>query len=466
MKTDPKTISPGLQIGEYIIEKKLGEGGMGEVWSGKHPQIGKQVAIKILGSSLQANSQNVARFVQEARAVNEIQHRNIVDIFSFGELPDGRPYFVMEYLRGKSLSEYLIERGPLPFSELLMIMEQVCSALAACHSQSIIHRDLKPENIFLVFEGTGRNGPSIFVKLLDFGIAKIDSSGKESLTGSGIMMGTPAYMSPEQCEGAKHVDHRSDIYSLGIILCELLTGRTPFREGDDGIGVIISKHMFMAPPPPSSMVSGRKLPFALDLLVLRALAKKPEERPVSCMELYEDLARTIGEDRNETSESLQGAKPIYPQGAAGVSDPLKKAATAELAKRNTPQPDALGSAVTKMASTTSPPTTKRTWAFGAVSIAVLLAAGAIYFVSTPASSEDLATKVNPRMEILEEPVQDSSLQVPLPLNKIKTTTSQPTEETPETKEEPATTTPKKTTNKKKTTKTTKNKDSLLLKDDD
>src|SRR5262249_18710981 len=247
---------PGAPIGEYIAEDKIGEGGTGECWRGHHPVIGKRVAIKLLNRDFVANKEVVTRFIQEARAVNEIRHRGLIDIFSFGELPDGRPYFVMEFLDGKPLSKYIKGKGPLPFGEITDIFGQICRALQAAHDRGIIHRDLKPDNIYLVLE----EGAPPFVKVLDFGIAKLAGSGPEGqhLTRTGAIFGTPAYMSPEQCEGAKAVDQRSDIYALGIILFEMITGRTPFSEPGEGIGTIMMKQMSLPAPPPSALVTGRQ----------------------------------------------------------------------------------------------------------------------------------------------------------------------------------------------------------------
>jgi serine/threonine protein kinase len=200
----------GAMVGKYILEAKIGEGGMGEVWRGKNPEINKRVAIKILNPQLLANAQAISRFKREALAVNEIRHKNLVDIFDVGEMPDGRPYFVMEYLEGEPLDEYMKRKVMLPFAEIQAFLQPICKALAATHQRNIIHRDLKPENIFLVKE---EDAPPT-VKLLDFGIAKLSISedSKHNATRTGSVIGTPAYMSPEQCEGARAVDHRSDLY--------------------------------------------------------------------------------------------------------------------------------------------------------------------------------------------------------------------------------------------------------------
>ena len=457
-----QTIIPGLKIGEYVIEAKIGEGGMGEVWSGKHPQIGKMVAIKILSQNMSNNPDAVARFVQEARAVNEIQHRNIVDIFSFGELADGRPYFVMEQLRGKSLAGYLQQKKTLPFVEILSIFEQICSALHACHARNIVHRDLKPDNIFLSFGGgTSRDQSSIFVKLLDFGIAKLDSTKGENLTGSGVIMGTPAYMSPEQCEGAKKVEPSSDIYALGIILFELLTGRTPFREPDDGLGAIISKQMFQQAPLPSALVAGRSIPVELDLLVLRTLSKNPAERPVDCLQLYDEMVKAIGEQAKETSEAIQSAKPIYE--GAGIPESVKKIATQELAKKQTQNTSS--TAETRMAEPTLRRTMTRPSVLGGLVVCVLLGSGLAY-LSSASAPENGATRVSlAGKNLLNQP----ALLEPATEKATPTSAASPSSEPSSApvvvvEEDPTPT--KKTPSKKTPKKTPKKKDSLLLKDDD
>ena len=208
-------IDVGQTIGNYRITAKLGEGGMGVVFLAEHPVIGKKVAMKAIHPELSKNSDVVSRFVTEAKAVNQIGHEHIVDISDFGTTTQGEFYFVMEYLQGAAMSDRLKQVTRMPAAQALDIGAQVADALAASHQHGIIHRDLKPENIYLVTRGGNRD----FVKVLDFGLAKL-TQGDEKVshkTRTGSVMGTPFYMAPEQCEGKASIDHRADIYSLGVL---------------------------------------------------------------------------------------------------------------------------------------------------------------------------------------------------------------------------------------------------------
>ncbi|UQA56037.1 serine/threonine-protein kinase [Polyangium aurulentum] len=284
-------LQPGTLVGEYRVEGKLGAGGFGTVYRAVHPLIGKAAAIKVLSRQFSANPQIVARFVAEARAVNQIRHRNIIDIFSFGGLEDGRQYYVMELLEGMTLDAYLRKcGGRVRPGDALPILTKVARALDAAHAAGIAHRDLKPENIFLVFD----EDAGVFPKLLDFGIAKLlgDSVPGMHKTRSGMPMGTPLYMSPEQCRG-KNIDHRTDIYSFGVMVHELLAGRPPF-DADTAVDLLI-KHTAEPPPPLSSVAPD--LPAALDGPILRMLEKEPAKRPASVSEAMEALnaaARSAG----------------------------------------------------------------------------------------------------------------------------------------------------------------------------
>jgi serine/threonine protein kinase len=278
-------LSPGTMVGEYRVEEKIGEGGFGEVYRGVQPVIGKPVAIKVLGPELSRSPQVVSRFIAEARAVNQIRHKNIVDIFSFGALPDRRQYFVMELLDGLPLDAYLKKRKHLEPGELLPILRGVLRALAAAHQAGIAHRDLKPENVFLVFDDEGTVSP----KLIDFGIAKLlGDESVEHKTRTGTPIGTPYYMSPEQCRGKK-VDHRTDLYSVGAMIHVMLTGKRPF-DGDSAMDLLY-KQMVEAPPRMSEVRPG--VPETLDALVLRMLSKSPDDRPATAVDALRELEEAL-----------------------------------------------------------------------------------------------------------------------------------------------------------------------------
>ncbi|WP_437286038.1 serine/threonine-protein kinase [Sorangium sp. So ce406] len=298
---DPE-LAPGTPVGEYRIEAKIGVGGFGTVYRAMHPVIGKAAAIKVLSRQCSANPQLVSRFVAEARAVNQIRHRNIIDIFSFGALEDGRHYYVMELLEGMTLDAYLRKRRRLPPAEALPILAKVARALDAAHAAGIAHRDLKPENVFLVFDEDG----AIFPKLLDFGIAKLlgEPSTTAHKTRTGHLIGTPLYMSPEQCRG-RNVDHRTDIYSFGILAHELLAGAPPF-DGESAFD-LLTKHA-AEPAPPVSSVATHLSP-ALDAPLLRMLEKDPASRPASLLEATAALV-----------EAARGAGYDVPAGLLRASD--------------------------------------------------------------------------------------------------------------------------------------------------
>src|ERR1700690_691971 len=216
----------GMVLSErYRIVRKLGEGGMGAVYQAEHALIEKRIALKILFPELTRRPDLVARFLQEAKSASRIGHENVIDISDFGQSPEGLVYIAMEFLDGKDLGEIVRAKGAMQWTEARDIVLQICRALRAAHDKGIVHRDMKPENIFLI----QREGQPHFVKILDFGIAKVmglDPNGPR-LTRTGMIFGTPEYMAPEQAEG-KEADHRVDIYAVGCIAYHLMTGQTPF----------------------------------------------------------------------------------------------------------------------------------------------------------------------------------------------------------------------------------------------
>jgi serine/threonine-protein kinase len=301
-------LAAGSPVGEYVVERKIGEGGMGMIFSASHPIIGKRVAIKVLNPAMAANPEVVQRFIQEAKSVNQIRNRNIVDIFSFGTLPDGRHYFAMEFLDGESLAHRLA-RAPMPWPEAVPVLLQVASAVEAAHRQGIVHRDLKPDNIFLVPAPEGA-----FVKVLDFGIAKLMGDGPMGMTktATGMPIGTPTYMSPEQAAGGT-VDHRTDLYAFGVILFEVIAGRPPFQSPT--LVQLLHQHMNEPPPMIDTLVNGVS-PKLIEL-VHKCLEKEPTNRPPNMGDVRNQIV-TLRDAAIAEGVPLYGdAMPPRPQRAPG-----------------------------------------------------------------------------------------------------------------------------------------------------
>jgi eukaryotic-like serine/threonine-protein kinase len=253
--------------GKYTIERTLGEGGMGVVYLATHRRISQRVAIKVLQPELLQHAEVVARFDREARAAGQLRSKHAVRVLDVGELPTGEPFMVMEYLEGIDLGAELLRRGPLPIAEAVDLVLQACAAMLEAHGRGIVHRDLKPSNLFLADEDGAR-----VVKVLDFGISKLDEGGS-AVTATHATMGTPLYMSPEQLRSTKQVDLRADIWSLGVILYELLVGRPPFEGAPAAVGAAI-----VADPVPSVRVARPEVPEELAAVVAKALEKDREQR--------------------------------------------------------------------------------------------------------------------------------------------------------------------------------------------
>ncbi|HVF45565.1 MAG TPA: serine/threonine-protein kinase [Pyrinomonadaceae bacterium] len=306
---------------KYRLDELLGQGGMGAVYRATHLLIERPVAVKVLSQRLVTDESARERFRREARAAGRLQHTNAVAVTDFGETRDGLVYLVMELLEGRPLREVLVSEAPLDAARAVSLMMQISAAVEAAHEAGIIHRDLKPGNIFLV----QRPDSPYILKVLDFGIAKLaasdgaggDGNFIDTLTGTGVMIGTPRYMSPEQCDGAL-LTPASDVYSLGVILYEMLTGQTPFN-GTTPLALAL-KHSSESPRPPRELVA--TIPPALEGVVLHALEKKPEERAGDAGEFRRELfavAERLGLEHSAgfsapTIETLRDAGTETPSG--------------------------------------------------------------------------------------------------------------------------------------------------------
>jgi eukaryotic-like serine/threonine-protein kinase len=276
----------GRFVGSYRLVRRIGIGSTGEVFLGEHPTLGKRVAIKILRPGVSEDQELVSRFFAEAQTIAHLEHPNIVELYDLSVLPDGRAYSVMEYLEGQSLARILVQRGRIPAGAALPLLLELLGALSAAHERGVIHRDVKPGNIFLA-----QRGPQQRVKLLDFGMAKLHGGPRSiyrprSLPGT--ILGTPAYMAPEQCRGAR-VSAASDIYSVGVVLFEMLTGELPFGDLDEPRQLEAHQHR----PPQRLSYLLPYLPPSLDALCTRALEKDPEARFRSAAEMAQEIERLL-----------------------------------------------------------------------------------------------------------------------------------------------------------------------------
>ena len=292
--------------GRYRVTGIIGEGGMGTVYLADHLSLGRQVAIKRLHSEMTGDAKAVARFQREARAAAATGHEHIVEVMDLGYAEDGAPYLVMEYLRGASLAQVLKQEGRLTVTRTIHIVSQVLAALGAVHAKEIVHRDLKPDNVFLVRKGTFVD----YVKILDFGISKMKQEEGEpnDLTRTGVTMGTPYYMSPEQARGMRKLDHRVDLYGVGVILYECLTGKLPFFG--DNYHALLQQILRCEPLPLRELVSS--IPADLDALVLRALSREPSARFASAAEMLAALAPFKNGGVESTSSTPQPTRLATP----------------------------------------------------------------------------------------------------------------------------------------------------------
>ena len=376
-----KDLAVGDIVGEYRIEGKLGEGGFGTVYRALHPVIGKHAAVKVLNRQFSANPQMVSRFIAEARAVNQIRHRNIIDIFAFGQLADGRQYYVMELLDGRPFDQYLTSQKRLSLAQAVPILRGVTRALDAAHNKGIVHRDLKPENVYLVFDEDG----DVEAKLLDFGLVKLLSSGstggEHHKTKTGTPMGTPYYMSPEQCRGVE-VDRRTDVYSFGALVYQTLTGEVPF-DGGSPMDVLL-KHMTQEPP--SASETCPDVPRALDAPIKRMLAKDREDRPATVGQALESLLAA-----GTAAGALTGHAHLPAPSLGPAPFDVAETLPTELEGTRTPAKAAAPNGLTFLPAEAdvAPPARGRSRASVVVGIAILaLGAGAAFVVSVRGAKTD------------------------------------------------------------------------------
>ncbi len=308
----------GTTMGDtFSIIRMIGEGGMARVYEARHVRLpNKRFAVKVLHTMYAQQPMVVLRFQREAEAVSGIGHPNVVDVYDVGRAPDGRPYLVSEYLEGKDFATLLDEQERIDTPAAVHVVRQVCRALAAAHALGVVHRDVKPENVFLVGD---MDAP--VVKVLDFGISKIDGAGGATLTHTGMIMGTPGYMPPEQARGAK-TDHRVDIYGVGAMLYRAVTGQLPFDSDDasEALSMVLTEE----PPRPRSIEPS--IPEALELVIQKAMAKDPEDRHGSMAELDAELAMFVP----ETGTSLS----LLPPPGSAVAKKTHKATVAASTERS------------------------------------------------------------------------------------------------------------------------------------
>jgi serine/threonine protein kinase len=319
----------GETFGSYKVVGKIGEGGMGAVYLAEHSLIGRRAAIKVLLPEHSRNQDLIDRFFNEAKTAASLRHPALVEVFDFGIHPgSGSAYLVMDYLEGESLATRLTTVAPFSNELTMDLGRQLARGMEVAHRHGIVHRDLKPENIFLVPDADDPGHE--LVKIIDFGIAKLLPGGSiksKSATSTGMLLGTPLYMAPEQCRGSGIIDHRADIYALGCILYAMLCGRPPFVF--DGVGEILAAHMFQ--PAPALRTLNPEVSEALESLVMRTLAKDPAERPQTMAVLAIELGRLGGHQSQSmpaTRPSRDGGTQVLPatsttfSGAAPAPAPL------------------------------------------------------------------------------------------------------------------------------------------------
>lgn len=328
--------------GRYRISGIMGRGGMGVVYKAEHEQMGRSVALKMLHLHMVTDADAIKRFHREAKAVSRVRHPHSIVLYDFGVTPAGQPFIVMDFIEGTNLKRVIKQEGPLSLERANHIFQQVVDALSCAHSEGVIHRDLKPENIML----TERAGDKDFVQVVDFGISKLKSRDDEekneyNITRIGDVCGSPPYMSPEQCMSATPIDFRSDIYALGVVLFESLSGRLPFKA-KTAIEMIDS-HLYAPPTPLKAANPDLVLCDSLNNVLMKALQKEPERRQQSMQELGRELAEAVRRDQIKVRSaqhrmSISGELAVQNQAASGAQGGASPDQTLVSSKTPTPLP--------------------------------------------------------------------------------------------------------------------------------
>ncbi len=379
----------GLELGGYRVTRLLAAGGMGLVYEAMHETIGRRAAVKVLKPEVAADAEWTRRFLSEARALGSLKHRNLIEIINFGKTPDGREYLMMEFLEGEPLDAYMRRLGALPPAVALGIADQVLNGLAEAHKKNVVHRDLKPSNVYLLREHNGE----LLVKVLDFGLARQEPVALVDVAvnlprrddGASLLAGTPEYIAPEQAQGLK-VDATADLYALGVMLFEMLSGQLPFEA--PSVTELLQKHLSERPPKLTSVLAGASE--ELETFVDALLEKEPDQRPSSA-----DAARvTVQRLLKQLAQDSTAVRPM-PRDPAAVA---KYAPTSKIA-RPTPQPS-----TDKALAAAFPEERRRGGWIAALAVLVLLLSLGVWWTTRGPESTPVVVPVEPTPSAVVEPV--------------------------------------------------------------